>query len=126
MEDLVINHLADEIVDIFKHRLNTDLQENMKLFLSTSISNETKGEVLEQLYLLQLYKNAYISPDPDVVSTSLYDFPSILLLKDEEQVKQKLSDLKHFVKSLEAAETHPLKTTKRKLDDLEKYRDHIF
>ena len=125
MEDKIISCLSKEIIEKFKSKLN--IEKEMTEFLESSITMESKIRALELLYLCQLYSNAYIGPDPrgkaNMLSSSIY---SLLNTKNEEEFNVRVTKLEEFVNILKNAETHPISTTKLKLEDKQKYKDVIW
>lgn len=125
MENEIISYLSKEIIEKFRGKLN--IEEEMAEFLKTSINIDSKIKALELLYLCQLYSNAYIGPDPRVkvreLSSNIY---LLLNIKNEEEFNTRIARLENFVEILKSAETHPISTTKTKLEDKEKYKGVIY
>ena len=119
MDDEIISSLSKEIVEKFKSKLN--IEEEMKSFIETSITKDTKKKVLELLYLCQLYSDAYIGPDPRAKLRLLSNVYSVLKAPKEE-VKEKIVNLEKIVTLMKNAETNPILTTKIKLEDIQKYK----
>lgn len=121
MTNEIIEKLANDIVKKF-NSLSIDLSEEIKTFLASDISVEDKGAILEQLYLLQLYGDAYISPDPRV-KTSMLIGGALRLLKanGHESVQEAVKIAKGEIAKLEHAETNPLETAKREIEDQKKF-----
>ena len=120
MDDEIISSLSKEIVEKFKSKLN--IEEEMKSFIETSITKDTKKKVLELLYLCQLYSDAYIGPDPRGKLRLLSNVYSVLKAQNEEEVKEKIVNLERIVTLMKNAETNPILTTKIKLEDIQKYK----
>ena len=120
MDDEIISSLSKEIVEKFKSKLN--IEEEMKSFIETSITKDTKKKVLELLYLCQLYSDAYIGPDPREKLRLLSNVYSVLKAQNEEEVKEKIVNLEKIVTLMKNAETNPILTTKIKLEDIQKYK----
>ena len=57
--DDVLNYLAKDIVEKIEKCLPLSIADDMDSFMKSEVSNKKKTEVLELLYLLQLYGNAY-------------------------------------------------------------------
>ena len=124
MEDKLINALANEIIKKLKGKL--DIEKEMKEFLLSKISKEYKEKTLEQLYLFQLYSNAYVGPDPRGKNTLFANIILVLTSKIDEEVITRIENLKQEVELLKNAEINPLYTIKIKLEDEEKYKNVKF
>lgn len=124
MEDKLINALANEIIKKLKGKL--DIEKEMKEFLLSKISKEYKEKTLEQLYLFQLYSNAYVGPDPRGKNTLFANVILVLTSKSDEEVITRIENLKQEVELLKNAEINPLYTIKIKLEDEEKYKNVKF
>ena len=124
MEDKLINALANEIIEKLKGKL--DIEKEMKEFLLSKISKEYKEKILEQLYLFQLYSNAYVGPDPRGKNTLFANVILVLTSKSDEEVIARIENLKQEVELLKNAEINPLYTIKIKLEDEEKYKNVKF
>lgn len=124
MEDKLINALANEIIKKLKGKL--DIEKEMKAFLLSKISKEYKEKTLEQLYLFQLYSNAYVGPDPRGKNTLFANVILVLTSKSDEEVIARIENLKQEVELLKNAEINPLYTIKIKLEDEEKYKNVKF
>ena len=123
MENELINALANEIVKRLK---NFNIEKKMMEFLQSQVSEENKEKVLEQLYLFQLYSNAYLGPDPRGKWHIFMNALSVLDSKKDEDVLLKIGELKGIIEVMKNAETNPLATFKRKLEDKEKYKGVMF
>lgn len=124
MENEVINCLAKEIVKKFEDKL--DIKGEMEEFLKTSLSIESKEKALEQIYLCQLYSGAYVGPDPRGTRHLLGNVYRVLNVKTEEELEVEISNLEKAVEFFKNAAIHPIATTKKKLEDRERYRGVIF
>lgn len=124
MENELINSLADEIVIKLKDKIN--IQVEMKKFLNSQINVANKEKVLEQLYLFQLYSNAYTGIDPRGNRNSFGNVILVLSAKTNEEVVNRIEKLQETVEFMKNIEIHPLSTTKRKLEDKEKYKNVMF
>lgn len=116
MKNELMNALANEVTKKLKNR-GLDIEKDMTNFLQSQVSEKNKEQVLEQLYLFQLYSNAYLGPDPRAVNTTLTSAILILDSKSDEDVLLKLEQLKDLVELMKNLETNPLSTIKRKLED---------
>lgn len=125
MEDEVINELANEIIEKLKGKIYK-IEEYMTGFLQSQISQENKAKALEQLYIFQLYSDAYVSPDPRVKMRLFVDAELVLTAENDEEVLKKIEILKTTTETMKYNETHPLVTTKRKLEDREKFKNVIW
>ena len=125
MENELINLLANEIVEKLKGKL-FNIEKDMMEFLQSQVSKENKENVLEQLYLFLLYSNAYIGPDPRGKRNIFANAIDVLNAKNDEDVSIKIENLKEATKFMKIAETNPLSTFKRKLEDKEKCKNVIF
>ena len=124
MEDKLINALANEIIKKLKGKL--DIEKEMKEFLLSKISKEYKEKTLEQLYLFQLYSNAYVGPDSRGKNTLFANVILVLTSKSDEEVITRIENLKQEVELLKNAEINPLYTINIKLEDEEKYKNVKF
>ena len=124
MENEVINTLADEIIEKLKGKMS--IENEMKEFMLSEISSKYKEEVLEQLYLFQLYSNAYIGPDPRIKNNLFLNVKSVLTSKSDEELITRMEKFKKIVELFKNAELNPLSTIKTKLEDKEKYKNVIF
>jgi len=124
MDDEVINVLANDIIEKLTGKV--DIKNEMKVFLLSDISKENKEKTLEQLYLFQLYSNAYIGPDPRAKNNFFSNVKVVLDSKNDEELMPKFEQLKQIVEIFKNAETNPLFTMKTKLYDNEKYKNVIF
>ena len=124
MENEVINTLANEIVEKLSGKL--DIENEMKEFLLSEISKKNKEKALEQLYLFQLYSNAYVGPDPRGKINLFSNVKAVLISKSDEELLTRMEKLKQLVELLKKAELNPLSTIKTKLADKEKYKNVIF
>ena len=86
-------------------------------FLKSQTSEENKGKALEQLYLFQLYSNAYVGPDPRGKKSIYTNVSLVLNSKNDEELLNKIEKLKEATEFMKTRETHPLSTIKRKLED---------
>ena len=98
----------------------------MKEFILSQISKENKEKTLEQLYLFQLYSNAYVGPDPRGKNNLFSNAKLVLTSKSNEELITRMEKLKQVVELLKNAELNPLSTIKTKLEDKEKYKNVIF
>lgn len=125
MENELINALANEIINKLKGKIFS-IEKDMMEFLQSQVSKDNKEKVLEQLYLFQLYSNAYIGPDPRGKNNMFTNAIAILNAKNDEDVSIKIEKLKEITEFMKNAEINPLSTFKRKLEDKEKYKNVIF
>lgn len=126
MENELINALAKDIIKKLKGKVFNNIEKDMMEFLQSQVSKENKEKVLEQLYLLQLYSNAYIGPDPRGKIHMFTNAIAVLNAKNDEDVSIKIEKLKKLTEFMKNAETHPLSTFNRILEDREKYKNIIF
>ena len=124
MENEVVNTLANEIIEKLSGKLN--IENEMREFLLSDISKENKEKVLEQLYLFQLYSNAYVGPDPKGKIYLFSNAKLVLTSKSDEELITRMEELKQAVELLKNAELNPLSTIKAKLEDKEKYKNVKF
>lgn len=124
MENEVVNTLANEIIEKLKEKM--DIENEMKEFLLSEISSENKEKALEQLYLFQLYSNAYVGPDPRGKNNLFSNAILVLTSKSDEELITRMEKLKQVVELLKNVELNPLSTIKTKLEDKEKYKNVIF
>ncbi len=128
MEDRFVNFVADEVVKKIKDKRRIDLGEDMKKFLLTeNISKENKAQAIEQLYIFQVFSDAYLGPDPRAVSsihvTSIF---SVLGANNDEELLTALEKLKNLINRMQDLELNPYKQAKIRLGDSVKYADVRF
>lgn len=128
MEKEIISCLSKEIIRKFKNKFGSrlNIEEELNIFLKSSLSEDNKKKTLELLYLFQLYGDAYIGPDPRGKSSLLTYVSSVLHSQTEDEFNTKIENLEHVVEMCKLAETHPISTTKRILEDAEKYKNSHF
>lgn len=125
IKNLARLRVADTIINKFEKEY-INIEEKMLRFLKSSISEENKDKVLELLYLFQLYSNAYLGPDPKVVSKRKMQAEFILNSINDDELSKRIEELEETVRLMKEAETHPIESLKRKFEDQEKYNDVIF
>ena len=125
MEDNLVNVLANEVAEKLKEKI-WNIKEEMTKFLESSISECNKEKVLEQLYIFQLYSNAYVGPDPRGQKSIFSCVNLVLNATSDEEILNSIEKLKETTEYLKEIETHPLNTMKRKLEDSENYGKVIF
>ena len=119
MESKIIKMLSKEIVEKLREKVY-NIEIDMEKFLKTQINEENKEKALEQLYLFQLYSNAYVGPDPKGKRAIFGRVNSLLASKDDEELLSKIEILKQDIELMKAIEINPISTIKRKLEDKEK------
>ena len=124
MKNEVLDILANEIVEKLSGKLN--VKDEMKEFLLSEISKENKEKTLEQLYLFQLYSNAYVSPDPRFKNNLMLSAIPLLNSKNDEELIPRLEKLQQTVELFKSAELNPLSTIERRIKDKVKYEGIIF
>lgn len=121
-----INELAKEIVEKYK-LLSIDLEEKIEEFLGSDINLENKVKTLEQLYLLQLYSNAYISPDPRFKNGIIvHQSTNLLKARNDAESLASIKASEEKIRIMQQAETNPFITTKKRLEDKEKFKGAKF
>ena len=125
MENEIINELANEVIEKLKDKI-FNIEKEMVEFLKSQISEENKEKALEQLYLFQLYSDAYVGPDPRGKKSMYTNAILVLTAKNDENLLNEIEKLKEITEFMKNAETHPLSTIKRKLEDKGKYKGVIF
>lgn len=116
MEKELISYLSNILKKNFIKKI-ANIDEAIDNFLNANISEVNKMAVLEQLYLFQLYSSAYIGPDPRAKSNILSSYSLVLNVKDDNDLLENLSKFKTIIDVMKNAETHPLETFKKKLED---------
>lgn len=124
--DDVLNYLAKDIVEKTEKCLPLSIADDMDSFMKSEVSNKKKTEVLELLYLLQLYGNAYVSVDPRGKNSLVTCVNFILRAKSDAEVDEHIEKLKFAVDKFREAETHPLETVKKMLEEKEETKGWIF
>lgn len=124
MDNKIINSLANDI--IIKLKGNLDIEVEMRNFLNSNISIENKEKVIEQLYLFQLYINAYIGPDPRVKEKLFHKVIGVLNVKEDDEIIDSIKELQEVVEFMKDIEVHPIDTAKRRLEEEEAYKNTMF
>lgn len=125
MEKELISYLSNILKENFIEKI-ANINEAVDNFLNANISEVNKMAALEQLYLFQLYSSAYIGPDPRAKSNILSSYSLVLNVKDDKDLLENLSKFKTIIDVMKNAETHPLETFKRKLEDDRNSENLIF
>ena len=125
MEKELISYLSNILKENFIEKI-ANINEAVDNFLNANISEVNKMAVLEQLYLFQLYSSAYIGPDPRAKSNILSSYSLVLNVKDDNNLLENLSKFKTIIEVMRNAETHPLETFKRKLENDKNSENLIF
>lgn len=125
MEKELISYLSNILKKNFIEKI-ANINEAVDNFLNANISEVNKMAALEQLYLFQLYSSAYIGPDPRAKSNILSSYSLVLNVKDDNNLLENLSKFKTIIEVMRNAETHPLETFKRKLEDDRNSENLIF
>lgn len=125
MEKELISYLSNILKENFIEKI-ANINEAVDNFLNANISEVNKMAALEQLYLFQLYSSAYIGPDPRAKSNILSSYSLVLNVKDDNNLLENLSKFKTIIEVMRNAETHPLETFKRKLEDDRNSENLIF
>ena len=125
MEKELISYLSNILKKNFIEKI-ANINEAVDNFLNANISEVNKMAALEQLYLFQLYSSAYIGPDPRAKSNILSSYSLVLNVKDDKDLLENLSKFKTIIDVMKNAETHPLETFKRKLEDDRNSENLIF
>ena len=125
MEKELISYLSNILKKNFIEKI-ANIDEAIDNFLNANISEVNKMAVLEQLYLFQLYSSAYIGPDPRAKSNILSSYSLVLNVKDDNNLLENLSKFKTIIEVMRNAETHPLETFKRKLENDKNSENLIF
>ena len=128
MEKEIISYLSKKIIRKFQNKFGNriNIEEELNILLKSSLNEDCKKKTLELLYLFQFYNDAYIGPDPRGKSTLLGYVSSVLRSQTEDEFNTKIENLEHAVEMCKLAETHPISTTKRMLEDAEKYKNSHF
>ena len=122
----IIDELADKIIKEFffnnEITINSRYRDKIKKFISSEVSDTNKLKGLELIYLLKIYENGYIGPDPrGTISLKVTVF-RLLDTKDDKEFNSKYKEAKRIVKLFETAATSPIKSTKKLLEDRVKYQ----
>lgn len=125
MEKELISYLSNILKKNFIEKI-ANINEAVDNFLNANISELNKMAALEQLYLFQLYSSAYIGPDPRAKSNILSSYSLVLNVKDDNNLLENLSKFKTIIEVMRNAETHPLETFKRKLENDKNSENLIF
>ena len=125
MEKELISYLSNILKENFIEKI-ANINEAVDNFLNANISEVNKMAALEQLYLFQLYSSAYIGPDPRAKSNILSSYSLVLNVKDDNNLLENLSKFKTIIEVMRNAETHPLETFKRKLENDKNSENLIF
>ena len=124
--DDVLNYLAKDVVEKIENCLPLSIADDMDSFMKSDVSSQRKAEVLELLYLLQLYGNAFVSVDPRGKNSLVTCVNFILRAKSDAEVDEHIERLKFAVDKFREAETHPLETVKKMLEEKKETKGWIF
>ena len=111
--------LAVEVIRRFQESnpyFYSTVVDEIESFLKSDLDESKKVHVLEQLYLLELYKRAYTSPSPDGRSKFLYDALRILKATNDAEYEKELQFFEASVGTMKELETDPLKQIQKKID----------
>ena len=127
MMNNVLNKISKNIVERTKNNFEfKDINKKLDKFLNSKLEYALKAECIEQLYFLVLYKDAYVSPDPRYKEKLIAKALNILNVEDEGSFYNELNALKEVVNLFKEAESNPLITFEKKINDSIKYRDTMF
>ena len=122
MEKELISYLSNILKENFIEKI-ANINEAVDNFLNANISEVNKMAALD---LFQLYSSAYIGPDPRAKSNILSSYSLVLNVKDDNNLLENLSKFKTIIEVMRNAETHPLETFKRKLENDKNSENLIF
>lgn len=125
------NKKMEYLVELIISRIQGDyrfynMENDIHNFLNKGLNKEKQEEALVQLYLLQLYRNAYISADPRCKERLLLKAKSILRVNSEAELDEKIKQIKDLVEEMQSAETDIMKTIDKIIEDKEKNKGYIF
>ncbi len=132
MSNEVLNALAKRIIENGQSRKEFSfhfhsLEEDLKIFLNSSVSESNKALVLEKLYLLQLYSDAYVSADSRIKEKLMSNIKTMFQeTKNDNDCGTFVNELNNTIDLLEKSEVNPIETTKKMLADKEKYKGTTF
>ena len=127
MMNNVLNKISKNIVERTKNNFEfKDINKKLDKFLNSKLEYALKAECIEQLYFLVLYKDAYVSPDPRYKEKLIPKALNVLNVEDEGSFYNELNALKEVVNLFKEAESNPLITFEKKINDSIKYRDTMF
>ncbi|MDO5569110.1 MAG: hypothetical protein Q4G04_03255 [bacterium] len=95
-------------------------------FLASNIKYKNKERVIELLYLLNIYKDGYISPDPRYYVRNMVNALSLLNTTNDDECLSRIETVEEFVNKLKDAETNPIANATKRLADREKYENVLF
>lgn len=117
--NLVLSTLANTIIERLKPIIL--IENDMKKFMDSQISEDMKKKVLNLLYQVQLYSRAYIGPDPRGRFSMFNSVFEILNSKTDDEVTNNIPDVESTIKYLKVLEENPISQIAQKLIDKEKY-----
>lgn len=128
MQERVIKCLAELIIADLKNDMYfSDIENVLNSFLdNNNIEIKEKEHVIELLYLYKIYKKGYISPDPRYLSKKIIEVKLILESKTSKELNEKLQEVEDFVNMLKEAESNPIESAKRRIEDEEEFKGVIF
>ena len=127
MMNNVLNKISENIVERTKNNFKfKDINKKLDKFLNSKLEYALKAECIEQLYFLVLYKDAYVSPDPRYKEKLISKALNILNVEDEGSFYNELNALKEVVNLFKEAESNPLITFEKKINDSTKYSNTMF
>lgn len=127
MMNNVLIKISENIAERTKNNFEfKDINKKLNKFLNSKLEYALKAECIEQLYFLVLYKNAYVSPDPRYKEKLISKALNILNSEDEVSFHNELNALKEVVNFFKEAESNPLITFEKKINDSIKYSNTMF
>ena len=127
MMNNVLNKISKNIVERTKNNFEfKDINKKLDKFLNSKLEYALKAECIEQLYFLVLYKDAYVSPDPRYKEKLISKALNILNVEDEGSFYNELNALKEVINLFKEAESNPLITFEKKINDSTKYSNTMF
>lgn len=127
MKNECIDYLVERIVENLKGTCYfEDIDVLIKEFLEKNISEAKKEKVIELLYLYQLYRNGYVTPDPRFLGNMKIQVIQILKVQNDNELDNKIKQVENVVDMLKQAENNPLQTAKKMKEDMKKYKGCIF
>lgn len=126
-----MNNVLSKISEIIIGRTKEDyylsnIKNNLNNFLNSNLTYEQKTKCIEQLYLLVLYKDGYLSADPRYKRKVMHDAVKVLEEKKIDLFESNFDLLKQVVDKLKAAETNPLNTYEKMINDSINHKGDIF
>jgi hypothetical protein len=121
--------LANKVISRYKNTnfryFYNGITEDIQKFLNSNLESDKKIHVLEQLYFLDLYKNAYLGMDGRGIMGFFLSSFQILKATNDEEYNKYVKNLEASVRVLENLEKNPLNQVKKEIQDISKVSNGV-